>query len=92
MATSITNACSTTDLSSDLISFCFVFFISLLLTCQNRLNSSNSSHAYFFPINPYCWFLVLEMSKIFLTDPQTGNNYPSDEHTVTNVNQFFVHR
>jgi len=26
------------------------------------------------------------MSKIFLTDPQTGLNYPGDEQTVTNVN------
>jgi hypothetical protein len=25
------------------------------------------------------------MSKIFLTDPQTGNNYLGDEQTVTNL-------
>jgi len=25
------------------------------------------------------------MSKIFLTDPQTGNNYQADEQTVTNL-------
>ncbi|CAF1122222.1 unnamed protein product [Adineta ricciae] len=25
------------------------------------------------------------MSKIFLTDPQTGKTYPGDEHTVTNL-------
>ncbi|CAF0882908.1 unnamed protein product [Adineta steineri] len=25
------------------------------------------------------------MSKIFLADPQTGNNYPGDEQTVTNL-------
>ncbi|CAF4523013.1 unnamed protein product, partial [Rotaria magnacalcarata] len=25
------------------------------------------------------------MSKIFLTDPETGNNYPGDEQTVANV-------
>ncbi|CAF4331983.1 unnamed protein product, partial [Adineta steineri] len=24
------------------------------------------------------------MSKIFSVDPQTGNNYPGDEQTVTN--------
>lgn len=25
------------------------------------------------------------MSKIFLTDPETGNTYPGDDQTVTNV-------
>ncbi|CAF1385436.1 unnamed protein product [Rotaria magnacalcarata] len=25
------------------------------------------------------------MSKIFLTDPETGNNYPGDEQTVANL-------
>ncbi len=27
------------------------------------------------------------MSKIFLIDPQTGNNYQGNEQTVTNVNE-----
>jgi hypothetical protein len=27
------------------------------------------------------------MSKIFLIDPQTGNNYQGNEQTVTNVNK-----
>jgi hypothetical protein len=30
------------------------------------------------------------MSKIFLVDPQTGNNYHGDEQTITNVIEIFL--